>query len=496
MTTSLLGGPSVARRQRPRVEHRPPWASEASADEAIELAESVGLVLDPWQQMVVRAALAERSDGSWAASEVGVLVARQNGKGAALEAIVMHGLFLVEDPLTLWTAHQFKTSDEAFLRIKGWIDGSDDLRRLVKRMTSGATGEHGIELSSGPRLRFVARSKSSGRGFSPQRVIFDEAQELSTLAVAAMLFSTSAQANRQVIYAGTVPGPENNSEQWTAVRDRGRAGKSERLAWLEWSPKGSDDPAAARVLDLDDRRHWSSSNPARGHRITDETIAGERESLEATPEVFARERLSVWPSLTDGTGLIPAASWQACGSDPVPVDFPRVLAVETSFDRSVSSLVVVGTRPDGLPQVEVVEHRGGTDWVPARVAEIASRREFGAVVLGERSPAGSLTGPIDIALDVAGVDLVVTATSPADLAQGSVEFFDAVRDGTVRHLRDPLLDAAVRGAVQRPLGDAGWTFGRRAGGPSATTLLGAASALRAWRVLTVEGSYDPLNNIW
>jgi hypothetical protein len=40
-----------------------------------------GLILDPWQQFVLVNALGERADGRWAAFEVGVDVARQNGKG-------------------------------------------------------------------------------------------------------------------------------------------------------------------------------------------------------------------------------------------------------------------------------------------------------------------------------------------------------------------------------------------------------------------------------
>jgi phage terminase large subunit-like protein len=230
--------------QRPRVLTRPDFVSEDAGVEAIELAESVGLRLDPWQKTIVRVILAEDRRGLYAAREVGYLVSRQNGKGAALEAVALHGMFLVGDPLTLWTAHQFKTSSEAFLRMKGWIDGSDDLRRHVRRVVS-AHGEEGFELHNGVRLRFLARSKSSGRGFSPQRIIFDEAQELAKVAAEAMLPSMRAQRNRQAIYTGTVPGPEiNNPEHWRRVRDRGRAGGEGRLAWLEWTPKGSDDPAA------------------------------------------------------------------------------------------------------------------------------------------------------------------------------------------------------------------------------------------------------------
>lgn len=462
--------------------------------EAIELAASVGLRLDPWQETVVRAALAERMDGSWAASEVGFLVARQNGKGAALEAIVLHGLFLVGDPLTLWTAHRLGTAEEGFRRIRGWIDGTDDLRRRVKRIVSG-NNETTIELLSGSRLVILARSKSSGRGFSPQRVIFDEAQELSTSAVEAMLFASSAQANRQVIYTGTVPGPDNNAEQWTSLRDRGRVGRSERLAWLEWTPRGSDDPKTAATLDLDDRRVWAAANPAMGIRIAEETAAGERETMMASPDSFARERLSVWPTLGEGSGVIDVETWRGLLAEAAPVSEPVVLAVETTLDRSQSVLVAVGSRADGLPQVEVVDSRGGVGWVAGRVAEVVGRNvDVVAVVVDKKAGSAPLIPDIDRELEASGLDVRVTETSTADMAQACGQMFDAIVLGALRHPGDLLLDAAVRGAVQRPLQD-GWVWSRRNGGPVIVPLVAATLALWKWRELAAD-PYDPLSNIY
>ena len=485
--TSSRGG-VLQGRQQPRVEHRPPWVSEDAADEAIDLAASVGLILDPWQQAVVRAALAERADGSWAANEVGFLVARQNGKGGALEAIVLHGMFLVGDPLTLWTAHQTKTAFEAFLRIRGWVDGSDDLRRLVAKV-SLANGDEGIELRSGVRLRFVARSKSSGRGFSPQRIIFDEAQELSSLAVDAMLPAMSAQPNWQAVYTGTVPGPENNAEHFTRVRDRGRAGKSDRLAWLEWTPAGSDDPRAAAGLDLDDRRAWRAANPALGYRIRESGIAAERESM--SPESFAKERLSVWPTVAGGSGVVDMAWWAACESPPEPVEGPLVLVVETTPHRETTYIVVVGGCADGVPQVEVVAAESGTSWVPERVARIAAEHGAAAVVMDGRGAAASLIP--DVNAEVEPLNLEVVTTTAGDVAAACGQMFDAIRDGTFRHLGDAALTAAVSSVETRPLGDGMWAWKRT--GPATAPLVAATLGLWKWRDLA-QNSYDPLANIF
>jgi hypothetical protein len=56
----------------------------------------------------------ERADGKWAAFEVGLNVARQNGKGSILEARELAGLFLLGERLIIHSAHEFATSLEAF----------------------------------------------------------------------------------------------------------------------------------------------------------------------------------------------------------------------------------------------------------------------------------------------------------------------------------------------------------------------------------------------
>lgn len=432
--------------QTPRVLTRPEFSSEAAGVDAVELAASVGLVLDPWQQLCVLVTLAEFGD-RWAAREVGKLVARQNGKGASDEAVALHGLFVLDLPLQLWTAHQFKTTTEAFLRIRGWVDGSDDLRRQVKRITT-ANGDEGIELRSGARLRFIARSKSSGRGFSPQRIFFDEAQELSTAAVTAMMPSMSAQPNPQALYSGTVPGPDNNSEHWTRIRNRGRVGGSSRLAWLEWSPTGSEDG----VVDLDASGPVFEANPALGFRVTADTVASERESLD--DESFGRERLSIWPTHTAST-VISLVSWRECSDSGSVIVGPPVFAVETAQDRSMTAVSVAGRREDGFLHVEVVKYGKGTSWALDEALRLTAAWG-GSVVVDGISPAASLV-PM---LKDSGVD--VTVTNASDMARACGAFYDSVVEKQLFHLDDPVVKSALISAGKRPLAG-GWGWDRKSG---------------------------------
>lgn len=438
--------------QRPRVCSLPPSVDTLGV-EAVEFSESIGLVLDPWQQFVVNGALGVRSDGKWAAFEFALLVARQNGKGGFLEAFELAKLFLFGSRLILHSAHEFKTAQEAFLRVKALIDGSDELTRKVARVRT-SHGEEGIELLSGARLRFVARSRSSGRGFSGDDVILDEAQELPRLAMEALMPTMSARPNPQLVYTGTVPSEQNDAEHWESVRDRGRAGGDSSLGWMEWSPPEPDpdedggnpldDPEGLRAF-LDDRDNWLLSNPAQGIRITEETIERERNSL--GDEGFARERLSHWPSSTSKSA-IDDATWKARADGKSKLLDPVAFSVDVSPDRKRASISAYGRRSDGRGHGEVIDNRPKTGWVLDRMVELAEKHESLGVVIDAAGPAASLIPE----LQERGVTVITTSAQEMAHACGGI--YDDIEEDQFRHLDDPRLNAAVSAAAWRPLGDA------------------------------------------
>ena len=162
-----------------------------------------------------------RSDGRWSAFEVGLVVPRQNGKGAILEALELAGLFLWDEMLILHSAHEFKTAREGFLRLGARIAANPWLAGRVLREWR-SHGDEGFELKSGARLRFVARTGGSGRGFSADRVVLDEAFKLDDTAMGALLPTLSARPNPQIWYTSSAP--KVDSSQLHSVRARGVAG--------------------------------------------------------------------------------------------------------------------------------------------------------------------------------------------------------------------------------------------------------------------------------
>ena len=109
--------------------------------EAVELAESAGLILDPWQQYVLEHSLGERRDGKWAAPEVGLCVPRQNGKGSILAARELAGLFLFDEELIIHSAHEQATASGQFQRLLDLIDGVPEFTRRMLRPLRGKGAE-------------------------------------------------------------------------------------------------------------------------------------------------------------------------------------------------------------------------------------------------------------------------------------------------------------------------------------------------------------------
>ena len=309
MTTSVLAAPRVPLLgdQRPRLESFPPADDWMQGEDAVELAADARLVLDDWQQYVLRQALATRG-GRWAAFEVGLILARQNGKGAVLEALELAALFLFDEvQLILHSAHKFDTAADGFRRILGLIEANPDFSREVAKVIR-SHGSESIELKNGKRLRFIARSSGAGRGFAADLVILDEAFNISDDAMASMLPTLSTRPNPQVWYTSTAG--DQASVQLGRVRDRGLRGGDPSLAFFEWSvDENAYDPA--------DPGCWAQANPGLGLRITPDYIGLEQAAL--TPEAFARERLSVGDYPVDGGAweVVRADTWAACAAPGV-----------------------------------------------------------------------------------------------------------------------------------------------------------------------------------
>ena len=456
--------------ERPRVELRPP-AVDTLGPEAVELAVLAGIELEPWQDDGVGILLSIRADGRWACYEYAELVGRQQGKTTGIGiARVLAGLFLVGERLILWSAHEVKTSMEAFLRLKDAllelgeeinpntivIDDPRVVDEPVTIKVNHANGDEGFTFSTGQRVRFVARSKGSGRGFSGDLVIIDEAFAYTRLQQSALEPTLSARPNPQVLYLSSPPIDGRSGDVLYALRKRA-TGKDPTLGWRDWGLDGDLDDLAKWTPDkrrkyLDDRANWAASLPALGHgRSSEESIARLRRSMDEFD--FAREVLGVWPKqLKSGDGwiVIPEEVWRARGEAEGRPDGASAFALEASWpDAAFGTIGVAGHLGDEL-LVQVVDYRPGTAWMVRRAVELRKRHPDAVFVLDKKGPAGHLLG----ALEDAGFDVVTPDMGDVARAFGSFCAAVAGDEPTLRHYDQRELDDAVKTAGTRPLGDA------------------------------------------
>lgn len=481
--TSLLNArsDSLLGAQRPRI-FTAPEAPSSAGQEAIELGRMAGVNLDPWQEFSLHHGLGERADGKWAAFEVGLVAPRQNGKNGTVEVRELAGLYLFDERLIIHSAHEFATSLEAFRRLLELIEGRDEFSRRVKRV-SRAHGEEGIELygpqgrrvTGGQRIRFRTRTKGGGRGWSGDCLVLDEAMILQLAAVGALLPTLSARPNPQVWYTGSAVDKLIHEHGLVLARLRARAlgGNDPALAYLEWSGDAESPDQVTEEM-ATDPEVWAQGNPALGIRITAEHIGLEQRAMD--PRTFAVERLGVgdWPDTEPGdddSGAIDRESWKACEDYRSKVLDPICIAFDVRPDRSSAAVASAGHNRDGKLHIEVVDHRAGTGWLIDRLKDLQDRHKPLSIRYDERSPAAALVKK----LEAAGVK--VEPITGREYAEACGSFYDAVDQQTLRHLGTPELDAAVRGAAIRPLGDA-WAWSRKAASVDITPLV--ACTLAAW----------------
>lgn len=451
---------------------KPEGIVSSSGPEAVELAAACGLILDPWQGDGLYDGMGERADGTWAASTVGLICSRQNGKNDEVNARELFGLTVLEERI-IHSAHRFKTALESFDRLYELVHANVEVADFETVVYRSPASGYEMRFRNGARIVFLARSGSSGRGFAGfDLLVFDESQDLTDDAQGAMKPTISARPNAQTWYLGSAPGL--GSTVLHRIRKQGRAGTETRLAYREHSADPECDP--------DDRDAWAIANPAFPERITEETILTER--LEMSPEMFMRERLSVTPDIDDLASVIPSEAWAtACVADlELVFEQTACFALDMNPERSYGGIVACGTDPS----LEVVAYAAGTGWLEDRAFELHTKYHK-PIVVDAKGPAGTLIGP----LEKRGVKVI--ALTSDDMVKAAGDFYDKVVAGTVKVRTNSDLNRAVRAAAKRPVGDA-FAWGRKTSESDISLLVAASAALAGSQQASGPSSYVSLED--
>lgn len=463
--------------QMPRIE-RVPECVRSLGDDAIDIAELAGLVLDPWQKYALRKALGVDGEGKWAAYEVAIVTQRQNGKGSILEAMQLASLFLWNERTLIHSAQEFSTAEESFLRIRNLIEGSNILSSKVRRIYT-ANGKEAIELKNGNRLKFKARSNKSARGFTADRIIFDEALFLPSSFMAAVLPAMGARSeegNPQIWYTSSTG--LASSTVLETLRNRGITGENaDSLCYLEWSAKSWDDMSIEERQAWGDDRDvwradpevWRAANPSYRVRIAPSYFRHELDSPMTDAE-FEREHLGVWEKI-GGDSLIPMDLWQKAADETSKPGEHMVFALDVPPSREAAYIAVASISENGKYHVELVDTAEGLAWIVPRLKELEEKYSPEMIVVDAASAAGSLLP------ELKANRVRTTQLSGRDYAKACGQFYDAIRQGTLVHLDDRLLNEAVEAGRIHPIGDSLWKWARKNVATNISPLVAASLAL-------------------
>lgn len=443
------------------------------AEDAVDYAASYGLVADPWQETTCEAWMRQDSvTGKWLAGTWAITVSRQNGKNGTLEIVELYGMVKLGLRF-LHTAHEVKTARKAFARLKHFFGEKVNdpnarfptLNAMVREVRN-TNGQEAIVLKhptdpqkDGGSVEFIARSKGSGRGFTVDVLVLDEAQDLQEDHLQALKPTTSAAPSGDpvTIYMGTPPAEVGLvGEPFIRVRKKAIEGETTRTAWVEFGATGEVDDMSPQELEdfVRDPRNWADGNPAWGTRINQQTI--EDELTEFSAHSFARERLNMWPRTSSTISAVQKSEWDArkIDIDDVDPDWP-ILAIGLDMNpaRTKVTIGVIVDAGFGEPlHAELAadapfDEKGTSalvDWLWKR----AKRRV--PIVIDYYSPAKSIEAHLK------RKKMLVRVLGTSEFTQACAIVYDAiVKDKSITHIDQEPLNDSLMGVFKEKIGDKG-----------------------------------------
>ena len=494
------------------------------ARQSIALMKLGGKPLDFWQQQSMAIMVGEAEPGLWACSDYFEWVARQNGKGALLEARALGGFLCWGEPIIGWSAHEYKTVMESrsrvvsLLRRIGATDYKD--RNLLHITLPGQdtfrvklANSHGeeeiIRLDTEQRIKFFARSKGAARGFSAGTWLLDETFALSEEEVDAISPTQLTFNNAQTIYASTPPLTGETGRPMYLLRQRAEEGDPElggRDWGLRWTrellrlEEGQDHPMLGQVIyldeidgrsgaegwppvDVDSLPLWWQTNPAGRPSPGKVARIGERarrKDRRVRGRIgYAREALCIWPRpVVDESDTIDTELWATRG-DPESAPDGRllVLSVDVSPGAKSAAVASCGRRADGRLHVKVMQYRPGTSWVLEYLKEAAKRLRPRAIMINSSGPAGAIREEL-----IAGGIRKLEDVNGTEWGRACAAFLNDVQEDSLRHCDQATLDSAISCATRKYFGDGAWYWFRKDSSGDICPLAAVTAAAHGFRI--------------
>jgi hypothetical protein len=376
----------------------------------------------PWQLEALRGQLATDRAGELLHRHSLVSVARQNGKTAAIGALV--GWWLTERARERGPQHILSTAhrlDLASLLFHAITPSLEELGAKVIR----SYGRERATMPDGSTWNVSAATANSGHGRTLDLVVVDELWDIAPSVIDHSLLPTMRTRRSPLLSMWSTAGTEA-STALLAWRERGIAtlDKPSGLWFAEWSPAPSVDPYS--------RSAWRAANPALGHTLSEEVIAIESRGDRAA---FLRESVNLW--IATDRAWLPGEAWTRLTVRDLELPDGGVIAVESSLDDSRFVALRAVVLPSLAVGVEVVLVATRLEELWAALGAIADRDRAVKFVVG-----ASLEAALPLTLarraQLAGYKELLRLTSLARTM---------ILEGRVQHRGETLLDEHVCRAV-------------------------------------------------
>jgi len=427
----------------------------SKGQEMIDFATELGINLMEWQKFVCIHGHKVRTDGRWAHSELGLIMARQQGKSTLMMLRILTGMFVWGEGLQLASAHRLTTSLETFRQIVGLIETNHKLEKEVKKIR-WQHGAEEIELF-GNRRFVVKAANNAARGLSkPETIHLDELREYKDEdAWSSMRYSMMAAKNPQVwIYSSA---GDQHSVILNKLRERALASATtnDPIGWFEWSAEPD-----APILLPSGEMNWSAfaqANPSLGITIHPDNL---KAVINDPPDIVRTEVLAQWVDTINSA--IDAQKWAMCQIDAIPLDpeQPTWLGLDLSPDRKFGALVAAQKLSGERFYIQLL-HTWSNDYslndlaVANDIAPYVRKYNTQTVAYSKRT-----SQAVASRLNSAGIQ--VTDMDGAIYAESCDRWLGAINSHRLQHSGQEELTQQTLSAAKLPFGDGSWIIGRRA----------------------------------
>lgn len=421
-----------------------PIPDNTSITEAHKAAESMGISLLPQGEQVAGILEAKNEDGTPLYSEIVIQMGRRATKTSSIQATLLGRCFSIPGYRIISTAQTGTLSQQFLSELGSQLEAAypDEATRPFRFYKSN--GSIRIVWDNGSQWRAVKPQAAAFRGSYADCILMDEAGEYDgkttedLLAGAMPVLATRPHA--QLIVTGTPPRTREGL-LWQYLQ-AGRKG-TEDLGILDYSMEPTQDATDEAV--------WHAVYPGLSSGLV--SLKFLRKALETQGLLsFSREFLCLDP-VASSLRAIPEEDWLA-GQEADMLALPEAnfsLSFEVSMDGGSAAVAIAWYTEDGIPCVQILEHRAGYQWLPKTVADLLTEYRGTDVVYDAIGNNLAVNQKIQSMPKVPKSNL--RALTMKEVAGGVSTFTSAVADHALVHAKDASLDAAVEEVAFRYSGD-------------------------------------------